>query len=62
MEGSFMTPLSLLFASGESFRIISALLFLLTSLCFIILIITLLPKKTAYGKKASPLHRNPREF
>ncbi|MSU86717.1 hypothetical protein EA457_00635 [Streptococcus dysgalactiae subsp. dysgalactiae] len=57
-----MTPLSLLFASGESFRIVSALLFLLTSLCFIILIITLLPKKTAYGKKASPLHRNPREF
>ncbi|GAY71192.1 hypothetical protein FMV2238Y02_00530 [Streptococcus canis] len=56
-----MTPLSLLFASGESFRTISALLFLLTSLCFIILMITLLPKKTAYGKKTSTPHKSPRE-
>lgn len=56
-----MTPLSLLFASGESFRTISALLFLLTSLCFIILMIALLPKKTVYSKKTTALQRSPRE-
>lgn len=46
-----MTPLSLLFASEESFRILSALLFLLTSLCFIILMISLLPKKNRLSPK-----------
>lgn len=50
-----MTPLSLLFASAESFRILSALLFLLTSLCFIILMISLLPKKQVIAKRQTLL-------
>ncbi|MDS9009694.1 hypothetical protein RLL67_06195, partial [Streptococcus pneumoniae] len=53
-----MTPLSLLFASEESFRILSALLFLLTSLCFIILMISLLPKKTGYRQKTNTSSRD----
>lgn len=53
-----MTPLSLLFASEESFRILSALLFLLTSLCFIILMISLLPKKTGYSQKTNTSSRD----
>ncbi len=53
-----MTPLSLLFASEEFFRILSALLFLLTSLCFIILMISLLPKKTDYRQKTNTSSRD----